>query len=79
MFQQQLNMFDLLVCQQLMFHTVNDVGLQVGVSENLEKQFGDITKDQIWLDIYKRLLLMFFQMNTAKIIPSISLQIMSRK
>ena len=56
MFQQQLNMLDQLAYQRLMFHMVNDVGLLVGVSENLEKLFGVITKGRIWLDGFKRLL-----------------------
>ena len=47
MFQQQLSMLDQLAYQQLMFHMVNDVGLRVGATENLEKRFGVITKDQI--------------------------------
>ena len=47
MFQQQLSMLDQLAYQQLTFHMVNDVGLRVGASENLEKRFGVIIKDQI--------------------------------
>ena len=79
MFQQQLSMLDQLAYQQLMFHMVNDVGLRDGASENLGKRFGVIIKGQILLDIFKRPLWMFSQMNTAKLIPSISLQIVSRK